>query len=172
MLMVNDLERRHETETTIKITISFLQCAYMHAVNTIHLHLHLANDALQSPPNISCACPGKVLTFICIINGEGSTLWTGTAFSCNMNEIILRHSQFSLPEGTSMSCNNGAISGRSIGVTDRCYSSELNVTVSPNLNGRTILCDHDGTTQRNIGASTLNVVTGKVLCTFSTIVGT
>ena len=126
----------------------------------MHAILHLANDALQSPPNVNCACPGEVLTFICNINGRGSTLWTGTAFSCNMNEILLRHSQFSQPEGISMSCNNGAITGRSIGVTDGCYSSELDVTVSPNLNGRTILCNHDGTTQRNIGAATLNVVTG------------
>ena len=127
----------------------------------LHLHLHLANDALQSPPNVNCTCPGEVLTFICSINGGGNTLWTGTAFSCNSNEILLRHTQFSLQGGTSGSCNNGAISGWSIGVTDRCYSSELNVTVSPDLNGRTILCNHDGTSQRSIGASTLNVVTGK-----------
>jgi hypothetical protein len=123
--------------------------------------LILANDALQSPTNVNCSCPGEKLTFICIINEGGTTLWTGTAFSCNSNEILLRHSQFSVPGGTSGSCNNGAISGRSIGVTDRCYSSQLNVTVSSGLNGRTILCNHDGTGIRNIGASTLSVVTGK-----------
>ena len=131
------------------------------SVNMVRLHPILANDTLQSPANVSCACPGEVLTFVCIINEGGTTLWTGTAFSCNSNEILLRHSQFSESGGTSGSCNNGAISGQSIGVTDGCYSSELDVTVSPNLNGRTILCNHDGTTQRNIGSSTLNIVTGK-----------
>ena len=40
----------------------------------LHLHLHLANDALQSPANVNCACPGEVLTFICSINGGGNTL--------------------------------------------------------------------------------------------------
>ena len=139
------------------------------SINTIHLYLLLANDALQSPPNVNCTCPGEVLTFTCIINEGGTTLWTGTAFSCNLNEILLRHSQFSVPGGTSGSCNNGAITGRSIGVTNGCYSSELNVTVSPNLNGRTILCNHDGTTQRNIGSSTLNIVTGKFLLSLATL---
>ena len=115
-----------------------------------------------------------MLTFICNINEGGITLWTGSAFSCNSNDILLRHSQFSLPGGASGSCNNGSITGQSIGVTDGCYSSELDVTVSPDLNGRTILCNHDGTTQRTIGASTLNVVTGKfsvLVCILATIYG-
>ena len=149
---------------------------------SVNLHLYynyaliLANDILQSPPNVSCACPGEVLTFICIINEAGITLWTGSAFSCNSNDIILlHHSQFSEPGGTSGSCNNGSISGRSIGVTNGCYSSELDVTVSPDFNGRTILCNHDGITQRTIGASTLNVVTGKfsvLVCILATLVAT
>ena len=96
------------------------------------------NDTLQSPPNVSCACPGEVLRFICVVTEGGTTLWTGNAFSCNSNDILLHHSQFSLPGGVSGSCNNDAISAWSIEVTDECYSSEKNVTFSPDLNSRTI----------------------------------
>ena len=121
-----------------------------------------ANDKLQAPTNVNCACPSELLTFTCNIIGGGNTLWNGTTFHCASNEIILRHSQFSLPAGTSGSCNSGAITGRSVGVTNGCYSSELNVTVSPDFSGRTIQCIHDGSTGlRIINITTLNVVTGK-----------
>ena len=117
---------------------------------------------LQAPANVNCVCPGELMVFTCNIIGGGNTLWDGSAFSCASNEIFLRHSQFSLPAGISGSCNNGAIMGRSIGVTDGCYSSELNVTVSSDLSGRTIQCNHDGSDGlRTIGVTTLNVVTGK-----------
>ena len=121
-----------------------------------------ANNTLQVPASISCACPGEVLTFLCNIIGGGTTLWSGTAFSCLSNEILLRHSQFSEPRGTSGSCNDGTITGRSIGVTDGCYTSELNVTVSTSLSNKTVQCIHDASTgPRTINVSTLIVATGK-----------
>ena len=60
MLMVNDLERRHETETTVKITISFLQCACMHlliillsllsynGIKVVSTHIHVQAEYLAT----------------------------------------------------------------------------------------------------------------------------
>lgn len=120
---------------------------------------------------MNCVCPGGKLTFTCTINEGGTTLWTGTAFTgCSLNEILLRHSQFSEPGGAFGRCNNGAITGRSIGVIDECYSSMLNVTVSSDFNGETIRCNHDGNgVTRTIGVSTLNVVTGELACLLATL---
>ena len=120
---------------------------------------------MQVPDNVNCACPGEVLTYICNVTGGGTTLWGGSAFNCpsTSNEIRLRHSQFSLAQGTSGSCNNEAMRARSIGVTNTvCYISELDVTVSSNFNNRIIRCNHDsGLVERVIGMSTLTVVSGK-----------
>ena len=124
--------------------------------------MFLASDALVPPSNVNCACPNEILTFTCNVIGGGITLWSGTAFSCTQNEIFLRHSQFSEPNGTSRSCNDGTITGRSIGVTNGCYSSELNVNISATFTNKTVQCIHDASTgPRTIGVSTLIVATGK-----------
>ena len=78
--------------------------------------------------------------------GGGATVWLGTAFQCDGNThgfIALRHTQFGRshkPEGT---CNNGAIIARAIGVVNDSYISQLNVTVSTELNNTTVECCHD-----------------------------
>ena len=94
--------------------------------------------------------------------GGGSTLWTGTAFNCTNNHINLRHSLFNSSDRTATGgCNNEAIVGRSVGVMDDCYTSQLNVRVSAGLNNKTIRCDHrPGTETNTIGQSTLTVITG------------
>ena len=87
-------------------------------------------------------------------------LWTGTAFSCSgsINDISLRHTQFN--SGASGSCNNDALMAKSIRVTNDCYTSQLNVTVSSTLNNKTIQCTHDSNMgSRIIGSSTLHVMT-------------
>ena len=118
---------------------------------------------LVPPLNILCACSNDVLRFTCMANvmGVGATIWTGTAFNCNGNEILLRHSKFSEPGGTLGQCNGGAISARSVGVENNCYSSELSVRLSPGLNNRTIRCvsnSNDG--MSTIAEATISLVTG------------
>ena len=57
----------------------------------------------------------------------------------------------------------------SIGVTNECYTSQLNVTISTNLNNKTVRCSHDsniGSRFDIIGMSTLTVVTGKFIHAF------
>ena len=107
------------------------------------------------------ACPGDVLIYNCIITGPGNTIWNGTAFSCpsKSNETILRHSQFT--SGTFGTCNARAITARSLGVVNSCYSSQLNVTVSSDMNNKTIECAHSSDRIVTVGVETLSIATGK-----------
>ena len=86
-------------------------------------------------------------------------MWTGSAFSCSTNEIILRHNRFA--EGTTGVCNDGDIVGQSLGIENNCSTSQLTVSVSSELNSRTVMClvnSDAGMTQ--IGETTLTVITG------------
>ena len=90
-------------------------------------------------------CPGDVLTTECAIMGGGATVWQGTTFQCdrgNHREVILRHSQF---RGSydPIDCNNGAIVVQALGIINSSYISQLNVTVSPELNNTAVECWHD-----------------------------
>ena len=81
--------------------------------------------------------------------GGSSTVWTGSAFNClhRNNEITLLHNRFKSAYGTNNSCNNGAIVGQSLFVEGNNYTSQLNVTVTPEIAGKTVMCISDnGTT--------------------------
>ena len=111
------------------------------------------------------ACPGDVLMYVCNIIGGGNTIWSGTAFYCpsKSNETILRHSQFNSESGTFGSCNDRAvIMARSLGVTNNCYSSQLNITVTSDMNNKTIQCAHSSDRIVTIGVVTLSIATGKI----------
>ena len=91
-----------------------------------------------------CACPGGTLTYECSIVGDqgGATIWFGNAFNCASNESVLFHSRFT-DTGTLDECNNGAIVARSLSANGNIYTSQLNVTVTPDTAGKTITCIHD-----------------------------
>ena len=95
-----------------------------------------------------CVCPGDQLTYRCTVQGDtaGATIWNGTAFlgGCQQNEILLLHRQFTL--GSTRICNNGAIVGQSLGVQGNSYTSELNVTITPEITGKTITCAYNALT--------------------------
>ena len=90
-------------------------------------------------------CPGETLTYNCTVNGtdSGNTVWSGTAFDCPSlkNRSILLHSRFE--DGTTKECNNGGIVAQSIGVGNYSYTSELTVTVTAEILGKTIMCIYD-----------------------------
>ena len=112
-------------------------------------HMYSAVSASASSTFQAVSCPGDVQTIECTITGDGLTLWQGTAFQCvsTSNEIILRHSQFGESYNPIGTCNDGAIVARALGVVNGSYISQLNVTVSPELNNTTVECWHDnGTT--------------------------
>ena len=103
------------------------------------------------PVNAMCACPEEVLSYICTIKGSNTTIWGGSAFNCATagNEINLIH-----PSGTSGECNNGAILGQSVTVDGTHFTSQLNVTVSSELNNKTVTCSSDS---GNTGESLIKV---------------
>ena len=103
-----------------------------------HLALVSASSTFQV-----ISCPGDVLTTECTITGDGTTVWRGTAFQCDYGEIILIHGRFSGPRYPIATCNNGAIAAQGLGVINDSYISQLNVTVSPELNNTTVECWYD-----------------------------
>jgi hypothetical protein len=106
---------------------------------TCHLALASASDTFQV-----ISCPGDVLTTECAIMGYGATVWQGTAFQCGgYDEIILRHSQFEGSYNPIRTCNNGALVTQALGIVNDRYISQLNVTVSPELNNLTVECWHN-----------------------------
>ena len=106
-----------------------------------------------------CTCPEDILVFTCIVDGGVITLWRGTAFSCptTNNEILLRHTLIA-SRTASGTCNNGAIVGRGVGEEDNVYTSQLNVTVSSDLNSQTIECAYDDGTRTNVVSTTVITV--------------
>ena len=101
-----------------------------------------------------CVCPGHELRLECTVLGGGVTTWRGSAFDCQHNRIVLRHSQFA--SGTSGGCNNGRIIGRSINKTSDSdgikYISQLIIQLDVNntLEGRTVECAHSYNVQTTI----------------------
>ena len=110
-------------------------------ISVCHLAWASTSNAFQVT-----SCPGELLTIECAIMGSGTTVWQGTAFQCdgnNFNFIALRHSQFRGSDKPELSCNNGAIIAQAIGVVNDSYISQLNVTVSSELDNTTVECWHD-----------------------------
>ena len=94
-------------------------------------------------------------------NGTGgTTVWQGSAFDCARNEILLRHSQFE-SQAAIGECNNGAITGRGIRSLDNAFTSQLNVSVTTSLRGKTVQCVYDNGTTTTIGRSSIIITTGK-----------
>lgn len=96
-----------------------------------------------------CVCPGDILTYNCTVLGDkyGATIWNGTAFSgCPQNDILLYHDHFRAAGGSRGMCNNGDIVGQSLGIQDNNYASQLSVTITPNIVGKTITCAYDALT--------------------------
>jgi hypothetical protein len=107
-----------------------------------------------------CGCPGQNASYICTAVGGVITLWSGSAFNCPGNEILLRHRIFQNAIGE---CNNGAIRGYSIENVNNSFISRLDVRLSADLQGQTINCSVDkgisGVPVTLIGTETLIVTT-------------
>lgn len=92
----------------------------------------------------SCICIGYDAVYLCTAIGSGATRWGGTAFDCpySGNQFSLIHEQYSLPNGTTKYCNEGAIIGWSVQVHGNGYSSMLLVNVTLELNDTTVKCEY------------------------------
>ena len=67
----------------------------------------------------------------------------------------------SLSNGTFGVCNNGAIVGRSIGVNNSCYTSQLTINkLSSDMIGESVICIYDDVTESEIGSERIVTTTG------------
>ena len=113
-----------------------------------------------------CICPGDTLTYECVVIGSqlSTTVWRGTAFECTSGEISLLHSSYA--ESSVLraygECNNGSIIAQGLSIADNmCYTSQLNITVSAYVIGKSIECHYDDSntaTLQLVGAA--NIITG------------
>ena len=75
-------------------------------------------------------------------------------------EIVLWHNRY--PDSYS-TCNNRAVIGRVVEVNNNCFTSQLTVLLTPDLNQRTIQCSVDtGVEVIAIGAALLLFTTGSI----------
>ena len=85
----------------------------------------------------------------------GNTIWEGNAFRCPLEEIILQHHHFLEAYGV---CNGGSIVERSLRVENETYYiSQLNVTISSDLVGKSIKCFYDDNTGMRQLVGALNI---------------
>ena len=111
----------------------------------------------------TCTCSGYNVIYECTVMGSsfGNTLWAGSAFNCSLEEIILQHLQY--PENAHGECNNGYIMGKSIRVDSGIYyTSQLDVTISSDLVGKSIECFYDDNNgmKQLVGANNITLTTG------------
>ena len=95
-------------------------------------------------------CPGEELTYTCTIFDDTSSfpvaVWSG--FCADSSDINIFH-------GSSQESGMcGPFSVQATGSDGNCYTSNLTVTASPELNGTVIQCSHLGV---EVGTSTLLV---------------
>ena len=113
---------------------------------TLYIKGLMLEDTSSPVFTSQCTSSGYTLIYECTIVGGsgGATVWTGSALNCRSNEIILFHRRFTDSGGETIgSCNNGAIKGRSLSVEGNLYTSQLNVNITPDIAGKTIICVND-----------------------------
>jgi hypothetical protein len=110
------------------------------------------------------------VTYECTVCGGygGITVWIGDFFHCSSGKqaIELVHSHFS-PErsGGEASivriCNDGNIAGRIVRVeNNNSYTSQLNVTLTPDITGKRIECAYDNGTIHRVGSLNITMAQG------------
>ena len=61
-------------------------------------------------------------------------------------------------------CNNGVIVANVIDREERSYTSQLIITVTSDIVGKTVECHHDDGLFRNVSVSSVTVTTGMSSC--------
>ena len=137
---------------TIVISMVSLYTSLISANNVLHCNYYHGNYI---------SCPEDVIEFVCSVTDGVATVWRGSIFDCpsSGNEILLRH--FKFESGTSGTCNDGKIAAYSTEVTNNSYSSQLNVTVSPEMHNGTVECIQDSFNETSVGICTLILAMGK-----------
>ena len=67
-------------------------------------------------------------------------------------------------------CNNGAITGRGIRVIGNNYTSQINITLDPSMDGKSVVCSYEnGSSDTIVGNSSIEFTTGMLIYTVSKI---
>ena len=105
------------------------------------------------------SCPGSNITYTCVLSaslGTVITLWSGSAFQCPTNLIVLTQrvggTVQPFPSG---SC--GSLSAVTTNVTSTCYTSVLTIPAVQALNGTTVVCVDGVTSDNLVGNATVNL---------------
>ena len=92
---------------------------------------------------------------------SGATVWTGTAFDCPGTEDELNFLHINTFTDIYRGCNNGAIRGRGIRIEEDRYTSQVNITVAPYMDGRSVECFYEYAIGKNlVGNSTIMITSG------------
>ena len=114
----------------------------------------------MAPPSLptGCACPGDSLNYTCTVVDGSNTVWSGTAFDCVGNQMVLLHSQFGTDAAVD-ACGSLLATGDSATATSGqvCYSSTLTVPVSISLNGMAVGCHREPSVTVSGSPHTLSV---------------
>ena len=73
--------------------------------------------------------------------------------------IVLPHNEFASSNSVAY-CNNRAVVGRGVSQENDCYTSTLSLAATPDLEGRTIVCQLDNVTVTTINTTTLFLTRG------------
>ena len=97
----------------------------------------------------------------CTITGGGATVWQGTIFDgCQNKKITLRHSQFTSGRVISESCGTREpIVGCSVSAAGGSFTSQLTVTFSEDLCGKTVECANES--GQIVGSKQIDISSGK-----------
>ena len=126
-------------------------------INCIKINIHVGEPVEHLALVNGCACLNETITYECTVKGgiDGATVWRGSVFNCSGNDINILHNPLISGVGT---CNNGAIVAQKLTdrATDGFYTTQLNVTISPDVIGKSVECVyvHEQITTR-IGAQTI-----------------
>ena len=96
----------------------------------------------------------------------GTTVWSGSAFDCIGGEISLLHSSYNCTELCGHAygdCNDGSIVAQGLRIENGTYISQLNVSVSADMIGRSIECLYDTSNSTITLGSAIIVPSGKFI---------
>lgn len=132
----------------------------------IHIHAGSAeSDGLTTITN--CICPGYNVVYQCVVTEGIFTVWGGNAFQCAGDSITLRNSDFgSLSSPAVGECNSRQILARGISQDNSCYISQLNVTLTEELLGRTVTCGFNDGTLNLVNSTVITASTSKQVSYF------
>ena len=114
-----------------------------------------------------CMCPGQSITYECtVVVAHGVfTIWTGSIMEAGCEIILINSQQASEFLHQQRVCNGGAVVGRGVEVHDNCYTSQVTVLLTSDLDHRTIQCSSADT-----GDSTITIGEAQILLTTGIII--